>query len=172
MTWSVVTLKDLTQEQDLIYLFTDGACKNNGYPNAKASYAVYCNSTQCDISVVKRLEENPTNQRAELMAILEALQTITDYNLDKVVIVSDSMYAINCVTKWCDAWEKNNWKNSKKQPVKNADIIKQILNYKCTYVNFYHIYSHQCAPEQSDDLLYKLWLGNNTVDGLCNSVLF
>lgn len=63
-----------------------------------------------------------TNQRAELAAILRCLQVVPK---DKPVeILSDSRYAIQCVTVWPVGWEENNWKND---TVKNRDLIEKIL---------------------------------------------
>lgn len=66
-----------------------------------------------------------TNQRAELAAILRALE-ISPTNCE-VHIVTDSQYSINCVTVWCKNWERNNWQTSTKQPVMNKDLIQAVL---------------------------------------------
>lgn len=67
---------------------------------------------------------NGTNQIGELCAVLEALRAHPGD--EPLVIETDSQYAINCSTKWVHGWKRNGWKNSKKEPVKNADIIKAI----------------------------------------------
>ncbi|KAK0702426.1 ribonuclease H-like domain-containing protein [Apiosordaria backusii] len=65
-----------------------------------------------------------TSQRAELTAIVRALQAL---DVDSPIeIRTDSQYAIDCVTKWCDVWIKNGWKTTEHMPVKNADLIKAI----------------------------------------------
>ncbi|WP_415480185.1 ribonuclease H family protein [Bifidobacterium aquikefiri] len=67
---------------------------------------------------------NGTNQIGELCAVLQALRAHpSDVSL---VIESDSKYAIQCSTVWLKGWKRNGWKNSKKQPVKNVEIIKAI----------------------------------------------
>ena len=66
-----------------------------------------------------------TNQRAELTAILRALDTIprdTD-----VTIVTDSRYAIDCVTLWHVNWRRNGWKTSAGKAVENRDLVEHIL---------------------------------------------
>ena len=67
---------------------------------------------------------NGTNQIGELCAVLEALRT--HRGSEELVIETDSQYAINCATKWVHNWKRNGWKNAKKQPVKNADLVKAI----------------------------------------------
>lgn len=66
-----------------------------------------------------------TNQRAELTAILRALEIIPR-NRD-VCIVTDSRYAIDCVTVWCINWRKNGWKTSAGKAVENKDLVESIL---------------------------------------------
>jgi len=67
-----------------------------------------------------------TNQRAELTAVLRALD-IVPRNRD-VVIISDSKYAIDCVTTWFVNWRRNGWKNAAGKAVENKDIIENVLS--------------------------------------------
>jgi ribonuclease HI len=69
--------------------------------------------------------EPQTNQRAELMAILRALET-ANYN-GTICIFSDSNYAIRCCTEWVPNWERNKWKTSAGKKVMNQDLIRAIL---------------------------------------------
>ena len=66
-----------------------------------------------------------TNQRAELTAIIRALDIVPkDRN---AVVVTDSQYSINCVTKWCFVWRENGWKNASGKVVENRDLVEVIL---------------------------------------------
>lgn len=67
---------------------------------------------------------NGTNQIGELCAVLEALRAHP--GSEPLTIESDSQYAINCATTWIHSWKKNGWKNSKNEPVKNAELIRAI----------------------------------------------
>ncbi len=67
---------------------------------------------------------NGTNQIGELCAVLEALRSHP--GSEPLTIESDSQYAINCATTWIHGWKKNGWKNSKNEPVKNAELIRAI----------------------------------------------
>ena len=69
--------------------------------------------------------EVQTNQRAELTAIMRALQTVD--STENVVIYSDSSYSIKCVTDWFHGWRKKNWMTSN-GPVKNRDLIEAVLD--------------------------------------------
>lgn len=62
-----------------------------------------------------------TNNQAELTAIREVLKATEG----PITIRSDSEYAINCLTKWLDGWRRRGWKNSKKQPVMNRELIDE-----------------------------------------------
>lgn len=67
-----------------------------------------------------------TNQRAELTAILRALELSPRDR--PITIYSDSSYAINCVTIWFQKWRTNGWVNASKKPVENKDLIEKVLN--------------------------------------------
>lgn len=67
-----------------------------------------------------------TNQRAELTAILRALDVVPR-NRD-VTIVTDSRYAIDCVTSWYINWRRNGWKTATGKTVENKDLVENILN--------------------------------------------
>lgn len=98
---------------------------------------------------------NGTNQIGELCAVLQALRSHPgDYDL---IIETDSQYAINCSTTWLKGWKKNGWKNSKKEPVKNADVIKAIdreLSARKGSVKFLWVKGHagNYYNERTDDL--------------------
>lgn len=65
-----------------------------------------------------------TNQRAELTAILRALDIAPRHR--EVTIYTDSKYAIDCVTNWYRNWKKNGWLNAKGKPVENKDLVVDI----------------------------------------------
>lgn len=66
-----------------------------------------------------------TNQRAELTAILRALEIVPKYL--NVSIITDSKYGIDCVTVWYINWRKNGWKTSAGKAVENKDLVENIL---------------------------------------------
>ncbi|KAH6656733.1 ribonuclease H-like domain-containing protein [Truncatella angustata] len=76
-------------------------------------------------NICERLEgELQTNQRAELTAILRAMQKVSvDQDIE---IVTDSRYSLSCVTEWYKTWEKNDWQTSGKEEVKNKDLVQAI----------------------------------------------
>lgn len=95
-------------------VFTDGACAGNPGPGGWA-WAVAPDGDRCGSGGAA----HTTNQRMELQAVLEALQSLPG----DLTIVSDSTYVVNCFRdRWWVKWKANGWKNSKKEPVANTDL--------------------------------------------------
>ena len=67
-----------------------------------------------------------TNQRAELTAILRALEALPRNRTTE--IVTDSQYSINCVLNWSPKWISNGWKTAAGKPVENKDLVESILH--------------------------------------------
>jgi ribonuclease HI len=180
--------KDLnTQAYELrdenIFVFTDGNCKNNGKAKSRGGYGVYFTNNEDSIfhelNTARLVIKEPTNQKAELMAIEKLFEIMNDkkelFGREKTVIVgTDSMYSINCIEKWSKNWLRNNWKTAKGEDVKNAEIIKSILELKnkcLCKINFRHIRSHMSPPGNKETLEYMLWEGNFNVDRMINELL-
>lgn len=162
-----VETKGGTEEEqndpNTIKIFTDGACTNNGYKNSKAGIGIVIPKLNIEVSE-KLSGEKLTNNIAELTAILRGLKIAKVKKLNSIQIISDSMYAINCVTNWWPKWEKNNWFLGKNKPVKNVEIIKEIVALiKQLNVTFKHIKAHQKDPQIYSDAYY-----NNIADKLAS----
>lgn len=98
-------------------IYTDGACLGNPGPGG---WAWVCSDGRSDSGG----EAHTTNQRMELMAVIQALRA----NSSGVVIVSDSTYVINCFRDaWWKKWIKNGWRNSKGEPVANSDLWRELV---------------------------------------------
>ena len=82
--------------------------------------------TSLSRNVAERLQGAiQTNQRAELTAVLRALEIAPGDQ--EAHIYTDSRYSIDCVTVWYKSWERNEWQTSLKKPVMNRDLIQAIL---------------------------------------------
>lgn len=123
----------MTAKEGYLYVFTDGGCRDNGKRGAKAAYAVFFSEDQenpwFESNVSALIAEDPTNQKAELCAIQKALEILAAKTAGRlpVTIVTDSMYSINCLTRWGSAWTKNDFKTAKGRPVKHRDIIQTAM---------------------------------------------
>jgi ribonuclease HI len=111
---------------DVIKIYTDGSSLANGKQGSRAGIGVFFGDGDARNISERLVGEPQTNQRAELMAMLRALQTVPDDQ--KVQIFSDSQYSINCVTQWAMGWKKKDWRTATGEEVKNQDIIRAILN--------------------------------------------
>lgn len=126
----------------------DGACRRNGKEDCLAAGACFIVDTddkvdQCYTTSI--YEENSTSQRGELYGLLQAVEHVSAYPVDTVV-VTDSEYLFNTMTKeWVDRWMAEGWITAQGTPVKNKDLWEQIWWYydKCRdLVSFYHIKGH------------------------------
>ncbi|KAH6691001.1 ribonuclease H [Verticillium dahliae] len=110
--------------QGMLAIYTDGSSLANGKVGAAAGVGVFFGVDDAR-NLSERLEGEPqTNQRAELTAIIRALEIAPDEQ--DVQIFTDSQYSINCVTSWYKGWQKKDWHNSKGEPVKNRDLVEEV----------------------------------------------
>jgi len=105
-----------------LVVFTDGACSGNPGPGGWG-WAVAPDGEPSSSGG----EADTTNQRMEVYAVLDAIRTLAADGTP-IEIVSDSTYVVNCFRdRWWVKWERNGWKNSKKQPVANTDLWKPLI---------------------------------------------
>jgi ribonuclease HI len=137
-----------------VELFTDGACLGNPGPGGWACILKY-NSTEM---ICFGGEKDTTNNRMELMAVIEGLKNLNEKCI--VNIYSDSQYVVNSMRLgWARQWQKNNWKKSDKKPALNADLWNLILEldnkHMCEYFwvrgHNGHEYNERC-----DELAVKM----------------
>lgn len=128
-------------------LYCDGSTRGNGKENAIGGWAyVVVHEEGAIICQAAESEVGTTNQRMELTAALRGLKTIfpTLRIGDIVQVYTDSAYLHNCVTqRWYDNWQRNGWKNAKRQPVANADLWEELIPYFDAWgVEFYKVKGH------------------------------
>ena len=142
-----ITINTDTKNKSLecVNVYTDGSCINNGKKNARGGVGVWFGENDFRNISIKLDSKKPTNQLAELTAILMSLDILIDnLNNIKLYIYTDSDYSIKCITRYCKYWEKNDWKKKDGKEVKNLDSIKKIYKYYTNYSNitFIHIKAH------------------------------
>lgn len=69
--------------------------------------------------------EESTNNRAELQAVIEILKA-TAHTHEDLLILADSKYVINSVTKWMPVWRLKGWKKANGQDVLNRDLMEEL----------------------------------------------
>jgi ribonuclease HI len=105
---------------DVIEVFTDGACRGNPGPGG---WGVLLRFNDHE----KRLsggEAETTNNRMELMAVIQALESLN--RQCNVKVTSDSQYVLKGINEWMDNWKKRGWKTAAKKPVKNVDLWQRL----------------------------------------------
>lgn len=106
-----------------VEIYTDGACSGNPGPGGWAAILVY----QTIEKEISGFVNNTTNNRMELTAAVEGLRALR--KRCKVALYTDSAYLHNAFTQgWIISWELNGWKTSKKEPVENQDLWKELIN--------------------------------------------
>lgn len=160
----------MKKDNKYYYFFTDGSAKGNQTKNATGGFGVYFPENP-EFNISKKLEGKVTNNIAELSAVYYGIKKIISGTIIKkqIVIVSDSEYLINSVSKWAKGWEKNNWKKSDGKPVLNLELVKKIY-YLVNNLNikFIHQRSHKTAPKDKESDIYFFWDGNDKADKLAN----
>ncbi|KID41967.1 ribonuclease H family protein [Fructilactobacillus fructivorans] len=122
-----------TQRPEII-VFTDGGSRNHGNvagghvkSNDKAAWA-YLIDAPTGQHVDSGGEYGVTNNRMEIMALVRALQWLSEHQLNHagIGVVSDSRYVLNAITKhWIDGWKKRGWKRSGGE-LKNKELWQQL----------------------------------------------
>jgi ribonuclease HI len=135
-----------------VVLYTDGACSGNPGPGGWAAILKHPST-----GAEKKLsagERDTTNNRMEMMAVIEGLRALKEGRRWRVHVVSDSEYVIRGMTEWLPGWIRNNWRRGSKPnapPVKNADLW-QMLHELCQQheVTFEHVLGHAGHPENEE----------------------
>ena len=104
-----------------ITIYTDGACSGNPGIGGWGAILLY----QDHRKEIYGGDKYTTNNKMELMAVIEALSALKKENCD-IEIYTDSQYVKKGITEWLFGWKKNNWKNSKKQEVLNSDLWEKL----------------------------------------------
>ena len=144
----------MTVIKETVQIFTDGACKGN--PGV-GGWGVLIKSSNY-INELKGYEQLTTNNRMELIAVIEGIKSI-EKNAN-IEITTDSKYVKNGINLWINNWKKNDWKTSSKKPVKNKelwlDLDKLVQDYN---IEWKWVKGHSGHP------------GNERADQLANAAI-
>jgi ribonuclease HI len=105
---------------DKVIIHTDGACSGNPGPGGWGAILQY-GAKKKEISGG---ELATTNNRMELMAAIQALETLT--RPCKIELHTDSQYVQKGIGEWIHGWKKRGWLTADKKPVKNDDLWKRL----------------------------------------------
>lgn len=105
---------------EFIDIWTDGACKGNP---GKGGWGVLLRYGKHEKELFGG-QANTTNNRMEMMAVIEALKALK--RPCKIRLHIDSQYVKKGLTEWMPGWIAKNWKTANKQPVKNQDLWQEL----------------------------------------------
>ena len=137
-----------------ITIYTDGACKGNPGPGGWGALLVR-GQTREELCGGEYL---PTNNRMEMLAVIEALQSLGEPHL--VALYLDSEYVRKGITEWIHNWKLRGWRTADKKPVKNADLwqtLDALAHTKGHKINWHWVKGHAGHP------------GNEAADALANA---
>ncbi len=121
-----------------VEIYTDGACSFNPGPGGWGAVLIY-NGKEKQLS---GFEDNTTNNRMELMAVIKALDELKEPC--NVMLYSDSAYVVNAFQQnWIEDWQMRNWRTAGKKDVKNIDLWQKLIEYtKIHNITFNKVKGH------------------------------
>jgi ribonuclease HI len=156
-------INDIVLIEEPEYVYTDGSCSNNGRANAIAGIGVYFKEDD-PRNVSERVQGKQSNNTAELSAIRKVYEILRQDILSGkyITIVTDSEYAIRCLTSYGEKCAKKLWKD----PIPNKELVKELyeLYSKLPNIQFIHINAHTGKQDKHS-------LGNEGADKLANQAI-
>ena len=146
-----------------ILVFTDGACKGNPGPGGWGALIAF---PEGDVKELGRAAKDVTNNKMEMLAIIEALAYLKGRDGD-VAILTDSTYVIQGITQWIWGWMRNNWQTASGKEVSNQDLWKRMLNLvqgrkSQGEISWHYVRGHVGIEgnERVDEIASELAIGN------------
>ena len=104
----------------MIEIYTDGACSGNPGPGG---WGVLLRVREIETELCGG-EPATTNNRMELLAVIQALQSFSEPITARVY--TDSQYVQKGISEWIHNWKRRGWKTAAKDPVKNEDLWRRL----------------------------------------------
>jgi ribonuclease HI len=137
----------MSQSLPQVTLYTDGACSGNPGPGGWGAILRY-QGTEKELA---GSEESTTNNRMELIAILNGLEALKQPC--QVEVYSDSRYIVDAINEgWLENWVARSWRKAAKKgrgaPVLNVDLWERLVELlDIHHVKFHWVRGHQGHPE-------------------------
>lgn len=139
-------------ENNIVHIYTDGACKGNPGPGGWGAILNY----NGNIKEINGYSPDTTNNIMEITAVIKAISSLN--RPCTIIITTDSTYVKNGITKWIHAWKNKNWKTANKKPVKNKKLWQELDEaIKEHDVTWKWVKGHSGHPqnEKADELANK-----------------
>ena len=128
-TGDYILPESMSGEEQAYAIYSDGACRGNPGPGAYGCFAQDIGGEVLFES--SEVYPETTNNRMELLGVIEGLTilgkklnedgvSIKDY---KIVVVTDSKYVVDGVSKWMDGWKSRGWKKADKKTPENVETV-------------------------------------------------
>ena len=144
---------------DTVVIYTDGACSGNPGPGGYGTVLQYGDNRKELSGGFRRT----TNNRMELLAVIEGLRLLT--RPCEITVFSDSKYVVDAVNKgWAERWQANGWKRNKRERALNPDLWARLLKLLNTHkVSLRWVKGHAGNPgnERADALAVAASQGEN-----------
>jgi ribonuclease HI len=138
---------------DRVVIYTDGACKGNPGPGG---WGAILSAPGFEKEIFGG-ELGTTNNRMEMMAVIEALSALK--RPCSVTLYLDSEYVRKGITEWIHGWKARGWRTAAKAPVKNVDLwqrLDALISASSHSIEWRWVKGHAGDP------------GNERADGLAN----
>ena len=138
----------------MITIYTDGACSGN--PGIGGWGVVILENNKDDI-FLNGGNNYTTNNKMELLGVINGLkilgQKLNEQGMSiasiKVLVVTDSKYVIDGITKWVPGWKARGWKKADKKTPENVELWKQLdlLKDRVGELDFEWVKGHSGHPQ-------------------------
>ena len=126
----------------IVEIYADGACKGNPGPGG---WGVLLRSGGREKEMFGG-EAQTTNNRMELMAVIEGLRALKERS--RVRVYTDSQYVQKGISEWIHNWKRRGWRTADKKPVKNVDLWKRLDEAAHVHqVEWFWVKGHAGHPE-------------------------
>lgn len=128
--------------QQVVEIFTDGACRGNPGPGGWAALLRLGRAER----VISGAEPRTTNNRMELTAAIEGLAALK--RSSQVELTTDSQYVRQGITQWIAGWKRRGWRRADRKPVLNQDLWQRLDALNTTHdVRWHWVKGHSGHPE-------------------------
>jgi ribonuclease HI len=134
----------MTPTRLAVRLYTDGACLGNPGPGGWAY--ILRHEASGDDKEVSGGEDQTTNNRMELTAVIEGLRALTEPC--DVVLIGDSQYVLKGLSEWMEGWKRRGWRKADKKPVQNVELWQDLDEVKAEHnIKVEWVRGHTGHPE-------------------------
>ena len=139
----------MSKDNNIVHIFTDGACKGNPGPGGWGAIMKYGDH----VKELNGYSSKTTNNIMEITAVIEALKSLT--RPCAIILTTDSNYVKDGITQWIHNWKKKGWKTADKKPVKNKECWLQLdVEVQRHQIEWKWVKGHSGHPEneRADEL--------------------